>query len=51
MVQCFNITNCSSRDPGLNSQKAHAGSQPQQWDWMSISGLSEDSDGVHIYIK
>ena len=39
----------SSRGPEFNSQQLHGGSQP--WDLMPSSSVSEESNGVLIYIK
>jgi hypothetical protein len=45
-------TDCSSRGPEFNSQQPHGGSHPSvMGDPMPSSGVSEESNGVLIYIK
>jgi hypothetical protein len=44
-------TDYSSRGPEFKPQQPHGGSQPSVVGSESSSGVSEDSDGVLIYIK
>ena len=44
-------TDCSSRAPELNSQQPHGGPQPSIMGSDALSGVSEDSYSVLIYIK
>ena len=44
-------TDCSSRGPELNSSQPHGGSQPSEMGSDASSGVSEDSDSVHTYMK
>ena len=44
-------TDCSFRGPEFNSQQPHGGSQPPVMGSDALSGVSEESYSVLIYIK
>jgi hypothetical protein len=44
-------TDYSSRCPEFNSQQPHGDSQPSVIDSNALSGVSDDSNSILIYIK
>jgi hypothetical protein len=51
MAQWLRALTVLPKGPEFNSQQPHGGSQPPQWDLMPLSGVSEDSYSVLIYIE
>jgi hypothetical protein len=44
-------TDCSSRGPEFKSQQPHGGSQPSVMGSDALSGVSDESNSVLMYIK
>jgi hypothetical protein len=51
MAQWLKALTALPRGPEFNSQQPHSGSQPSVMEFDALSGVSEDSYSVLIYIK